>query len=195
MCSLSENTPIVWQQLTRRVGEDLRRSGIWWLQERRAYADTPYCMEELGTSLHAWRLGKPRAQPGGPGRPGKRLLWEQDLVTSFVCCENDEGQVNAPFWEKELFAPGFLVLPGAGGGAAAQHRLSARFEEVKGVEEKFAPYTRQKLESRNQIVLKGLWHLQVKTGLNSPWIQPFICPYGQGWLLLLLFCLLGFLFV
>lgn len=75
------------------------------------------------------------------------------MVTSFVRCENDEGQVNAPFCEKELFAPGFLVLPGAGGGAAAQHRLSARFKEVKGVEEKFAPYTRQKLESRNQIDL------------------------------------------
>lgn len=52
--------------------------------------------------------------------------------------------------------------------------LLTKLTEVKGIEEKFIPYTDQKLKSETQIVLEGLWQLQVKLGLNSSWFQPFI---------------------
>lgn len=42
--------------------------------------------------------------------------------------------------------------------------LSTKLGRAKGIEEKFIPYTHQNLKSETQIILKGLWQLQVKTG-------------------------------
>lgn len=121
MWSLSKNTQIVWQQLTKRAREDFRSSVIW---KRRGswgcdVATACWAAWDKGTlpTPGVWAKWEPR-QVVGPGvQEGACLkncqrLWVQDLVTSLACCENDLGHMNTPFQCETVFALGFPVIPG-----------------------------------------------------------------------------------
>lgn len=147
-------------------------------QRRKWDVATPHWTHlSLGDLPHPCGSGPLRAQAGG-GPCGSRegLVWEtaRSRVQTWSPVLSVVKMIEArwthiPAWETFCSSLSshsrsrFVVL-----------HLLTKLTEVKGIEEKFIPYTDQKLKSETQIVLEGLWQLQVKLGLNSSWFQPFI---------------------
>lgn len=175
---MSKNALIVWQQSTKHVREDrtvrLSESSP---EEEVGCGHTPLNRLSLGDLPHPCGSGPLRAQAGG-GPCGSRegLVWEtaRSRVQTWSPVLSVVKMIEArwthiPAWETFCSSLSshsrsrFVVL-----------HLLTKLTEVKGIEEKFIPYTDQKLKSETQIVLEGLWQLQVKLGLNSSWFQPFI---------------------
>lgn len=67
----------------------------------------------------------------------------------------------------------FLWLSSYSRSRLAVLHLSTESGEVRGAEEEFVPYTHQKLKPEPQIVLKGLWLSQNKSGIEFSTVPTF----------------------